>query len=89
MDAIDIRKLYVPVVEDQLFVRNAIKEALTVKETGQISSAGNGYEALAVLQQTERKVDVALLDLEMPRMNGYEFIKKLRSELSPPLSKTL
>ena len=89
MDAIDIRKLYVLVVEDQLFVRNAIKEALTVKETGQISSAGNGYEALAVLQQTERKVDVALLDLEMPRMNGYEFIKKLRSELSPPLSKTL
>ena len=31
MDAIDIRKLYVLVVEDQLFVRNAIKEALTVK----------------------------------------------------------
>ena len=68
-------------------MRNAIKDALTVKETGQISSAVNGYEALAVLQQTERKVDVTLLDLEMPRMNGYEFIKKLRSELSPPLSK--
>ena len=33
-------------------------------------------------------MDVIFLGLEMPRMNGYEFIKKLRSELSPPLSKT-
>ena len=88
MAAADIRKLHVLVVEDQVFVRNIIKEALIVKETGQNSSAANGYEALAVLQETERKVDVILLDLEMPRMNGYEFIKKLRDELSPPLSKT-
>jgi CheY-like chemotaxis protein len=81
-------KLHVLVVEDQLFVRNMIKDALTVKGTGWISSAGNGYEALSALQEVERKVDVILLDLNMPRMNGYEFIKKLHNELSPPLSET-
>ena len=88
MAAIELSKLHVLVVEDQLFVRNVIKEALTVKDAGQISSATNGYEALAALQAAERKVDVILLDLEMPRMNGYEFIEKLRNELSPPLSET-
>ena len=88
MAAVDMSKLHVLVVEDEIFVRHVIEEALKQNETGQISSAANGYEALTVLQEAERKVDVILLDLNMPRMNGFEFIKKLRNELSPLLSKT-
>ena len=78
MAAVDMSKLHVLVVEDQLFVRNVIKEALRERKTGRISSAADGYEALTALQEAERKVDVILLDLEMPKLNGVEFLKKLR-----------
>ena len=88
MAAVDMSKLHVLIVEDQVFVRNIIRGVLQELKTGQISAASNGYEALISLQEAEQKVNVILLDLEMPWLNGYQFIKKLRNELTPPLSET-
>ena len=88
MAAVDISKLHILVVDDDVFARDLIIRILKEIDTGQISSADNGYEALTVLQEDQWRVDVILLDLEMPRMNGYEFIKKLRNEFEPPLSET-
>jgi CheY-like chemotaxis protein len=44
--------------------------------------AYNGKEALALLGQTspEIKPDVILLDLNMPKMNGVEFLKAIRKD---------
>ena len=39
--------------------------------------AKNGSEALQILQ--ESKPDVMLVDLEMPKMNGFELIKQVRA----------
>lgn len=39
--------------------------------------ANNGLEALALLE-TEQSIDVILLDLEMPVMDGYETIKRIK-----------
>ncbi|HIJ95820.1 MAG TPA: response regulator [Desulfuromonadales bacterium] len=44
---------------------------------GRILKAGNGREALLVMEQ-EPGVDVVLLDLEMPVMDGYETIKHIK-----------
>ncbi len=41
-----------------------------------ISDARNGEEAILALQQ--RKFDIILMDIQMPRMDGYEAIKKAR-----------
>lgn len=41
-----------------------------------ISDARNGEEAILALQQ--RKYDIILMDIQMPRMDGYEAIKKAR-----------
>ena len=88
MTAVDISKLHVLVVEDEPFARNLMKRVLEELGTEQISFASNGFEALSVLQEAEPKVDVILLDLEMPKLNGFGFIEKLHNELLPPLSKT-
>ena len=88
MVKIDISKLHVLVVDDDIVVRDLIIRMLKDIGTGQISSADNGYDALDALQSVHPKVDVILLDLEMPKMNGFTFIKKLRGDLMPPLSDT-
>lgn len=45
--------------------------------------ARNGEEALDVLRETEKTLDfpdIALIDLNMPKMNGFELIAAIRKE---------
>ncbi len=43
-----------------------------------VEEAANGLEALDVIQK--EKVDLALVDWNMPDMNGYEFIQEVRKD---------
>ena len=88
MAQVDMSKLHLLVVDDVLYTRQLITRVLKECGTGMISNAADGYEALAVMREEKWQVDAVLLDLEMPKMNGYAFIEKMRSELEPPLSET-
>ncbi|VAX07059.1 Two-component transcriptional response regulator, LuxR family [hydrothermal vent metagenome] len=54
--------------------------------TNPVHVAGNGLEALAMLRGTDgqEKLNpmpkIILLDINMPKMNGIEFLKELRSD---------
>lgn len=63
-----------------------IVELLTLYLSGsgyEVVAAGDGEQALELLRT--RPVDVALVDIMMPRMNGYDFIKALRRESDIPV----
>lgn len=62
------------------FIRNHIMNPLYV--------AGNGEEALRMLRSGEVPLDrrIVLLDLNMPRMNGIEFLREVRAD--PTLNAT-
>ena len=66
-------KKLVLIVDDSITVRNALSEALQ-RANYQVIQARDGAEALA---QLERHPDVQaiLCDIEMPGMNGFEFLK--------------
>lgn len=65
------------VVDDSKAIRQIERKYL--EELGYfVLEASNGEEALKVLQENPDIV-LILLDWHMPVMNGYEFLKKLRS----------
>ncbi|MFT5277915.1 MAG: CheY-like chemotaxis protein, partial [Granulosicoccus sp.] len=45
-----------------------------------ITSAQNGKEALELLQNSENKFDVVLMDIMMPVMDGYEAMREIRKD---------
>jgi CheY-like chemotaxis protein len=64
-------------VEDDHSTREAM--VLHLKEAGYaVSEAANGWEALLVLDRGER-IDLVLLDLVMPGMDGKTFLQILRN----------
>ncbi|HUX65266.1 Hpt domain-containing protein [Sulfuricella sp.] len=65
------------VVDDSLTVRK-ITARLLAKEGYQVVTARDGVDALQHLQ--EIVPDVMLVDIEMPRMDGFELTKNVRSD---------
>jgi two-component system, chemotaxis family, chemotaxis protein CheY len=65
------------IIDDSSVMRKIVERSL--RQAGidltQVLEAGNGAEALAVLKQTG--VDLILCDINMPVMDGLEFIKQL------------
>ena len=65
------------VVDDSKTMRSVLR--MILKGSGfEVTEAGNGREALASLE-TSGTPDVALVDWNMPEMNGYEFLCAARS----------
>jgi len=65
------------VVEDEGDLRAVLAEWLETKGY-EVSEAGDGLEAVALLE-AGLEPDVILLDLTMPRMNGWRFLDWLRA----------
>jgi chemosensory pili system protein ChpA (sensor histidine kinase/response regulator) len=71
------RPLLVMVVDDSVTVRK-VTGRLLERNGMSVLTAKDGIDALALLQ--EHTPDVMLLDIEMPRMDGFEVVTKLRSD---------
>lgn len=67
------------VVDDQPAIREMFA-ALLEDEGYTVACAGNGKDALAYLRQTNELPGLILLDLAMPVMTGYEFLREQRRD---------
>lgn len=65
------------VVDDSKFFRELIVDVLKPLDLD-LQLAGDGIEALELLRQNA--FELVLLDLNLPRMNGYELIAAVRSD---------
>ncbi len=67
------------VVDDESVNRSVLVNLLSLRKY-QVVEAGDGEEALRILD--EKQPDAVLLDIMMPRMNGYEVCRRIREKLS-------
>lgn len=70
-------RVFVLVVDDSITVRR-VTQRLLERNGMRVITAKDGIEAMSVLQ--ENTPDVILLDIEMPRMDGYEVASQVRND---------
>lgn len=67
------------VVDDSSAMRSILR--MIFRKAGfEVAEASNGYEALKRLAELSGPVDLAVIDWNMPVMNGYELVSAIRSE---------
>jgi DNA-binding NarL/FixJ family response regulator len=63
---------------DVMTVNRALRDS---KVTNELVSIGNGEEAIQYLKdESTKKPGIILLDLNMPKMNGTEFLKMVKAD---------
>lgn len=68
------------IVDDHAVVRSGIKEFLAaVDGFDVVAEAASGADALAIVR--DQKLDVVLLDLSLPDIDGLELLKRMRHEV--------
>ena len=70
------RYLLFMVVDDSVTVRK-VTSRLLEREGYDVITAKDGVDAITLLQ--DQQPDIMLLDIEMPRMDGFEVAKRVRS----------
>ena len=71
------------VVDDDAGIRSLLSYVLT-EEGHSVTEARNGAEALATLRGAQARHCLALIDLMMPVMNGWELASHLRDDPDLP-----
>ena len=66
------------VVEDEVINQEILKEVLSTKYNVEIAS--NGIEAIQKLTKSITPISLIMLDINMPMMNGIDFLKKLNEK---------
>jgi chemosensory pili system protein ChpA (sensor histidine kinase/response regulator) len=71
--------LSVMIVDDSMSVRRVVSNL--IQSAGwQPVAARDGLEALEMVHRSAKPPDLILLDIEMPRMDGYEFMATLKGQ---------
>ena len=86
-DMISIKKALLPIkgirtaliVDDEFLIRHSIKQLLEVSNI-KILEAENGEIGVNLYQQNANEIDLIILDLIMPKMNGITVYKEIRKQ---------
>ena len=72
------------VVDDEFRMRKLVKDFLQ-KENCNVLEAGDGEEAIKVFDENKDKIKLILLDVMMPKLDGWSVLRQIRQESKVPV----
>ena len=72
------------VVDDESRIRKLVKDFL-VQKGYKIMEAGDGEEALNIFNENQNKINLILLDVMMPKLDGWSVLRQIRQESKVPI----
>ena len=77
-------ELKILVVDDEARMRKIVKDFLVAKDYT-VLEAANGEEALDIMYDNNNKIDLVILDIMMPKMDGWETCREIRKISKVPI----
>ena len=78
-----MEKIKILIVDDESRMRKLVKDFLT-KKNFQVLEAGNGEEAMDIFYE-EKDIALIILDVMMPKMDGWEVCREIRKNSKVPI----
>ena len=75
---------YILVVDDESRMRKLLKDFLSTKGY-HILEAEDGEKALNIFEENRNKIKLVLLDVMMPKLDGWSVLRKIRQESNLPV----
>ena len=75
---------YILVVDDESRIRKLLRDFFTAKGY-QILEAEDGEKAIEVFEENKNKVKLILLDVMMPKLDGWSVLRKIRQDSNVPV----
>ncbi len=75
---------YILIVDDESRMRKLIKDFLVAKGYN-ILEAEDGEKALQVFEENESKIELVLLDVMMPKLDGWSVLRQIRQTSKVPI----
>ncbi len=75
---------FILVVDDEARMRKLIRDFLVAKGFN-ILEAENGEKALEVFMENKNKINLVLLDVMMPKLDGWSVLRQIRQESKVPI----
>ena len=72
------------VVDDEFRIRKLLKDFL-LKENFKVLEAEDGEKALQIFEEERDKINLILLDVMMPKLDGWSVLRQIRQESKVPV----
>ncbi len=72
------------VVDDESRMRKLVKDFL-IQKNFKVIEAENGEVAIKIFEEKKEKIDLVLLDVMMPKLDGWSVLRQIRQESNVPV----
>ena len=79
-----VEDITILIVDDEARMRKLIKDFLN-KKNYRTLEAGDGEKAIEVFQENKNKINLILLDVMMPKVDGWTVLREIRKDSSLPV----